>query len=296
MVVKPKLELERYQYGVDVRKRQQLYGMSGKILSLGQWISHSNENVIIVEMTEEIAQHEAYFYRALNGHNHIIHTFGYVENNLNLTIYVQEYALHSDLANYFFDNETNLSQKILIEIFSQISDAMSYIASKSIVHADLGCRNVLVYKIDRNQPKETLVKLTDFGLARRLDQSTFITENASMIPKRYCAPEIFAVDNSRNYSEKSDVYSMGVLMWEALSNGEMPYSSIADDDVVRDKKLNNERLPRPTICDQELWILMGKCWNFRESERLNFEQIKEKLSEIQISDNEDNQLLFPIES
>jgi serine/threonine protein kinase len=161
------------------------------------------------------------------------------------------------------------------------------VSSKSIVHGDLGCRNVLVYKIDPLNPKETLVKITDFGLARSLNQLSLANEDSSIIPIRYCAPEILENDNQRNYSEKSDVYSMGVFMWEALSNGEMPYSSINSDHVVRIKKLNDERLIRPSICDRPLWILMEQCWVFNPNERITFEQMKEQLADIKISDQSD---------
>jgi serine/threonine protein kinase len=287
MAIQSKLQLEKYQYGVDVRKTRQLYGMSGKVLYFGQWISRGSDQIIIVEMTEAIARHEAFFYRELNGHDHIIRTFGYVENNINSTIFVQEYALRGDLANLIMDNQIVMSQMLLMEIFSQVIDAMTYVASKSIVHGDLGCRNVLVYKIDPLNPKNTLVKITDFGLARSLNQLSLANEDSSIIPIRYCAPEILENDNQRNYSEKSDVYSMGVFMWEALSNGEMPYSSINSDHVVRMKKLNGERLIRPSICDRPLWILMEQCWVFNPNERITFEQMKEQLADIKISDQSD---------
>jgi serine/threonine protein kinase len=290
MAIQSKFELEKYQYGIDVQKTRQLYGMSGKILYDGRWISRGTDRIIIVEMNGAIAEHEGFFYRELNGHDHIIRTFGYVENPLNSTIFVQEYAQHSDLANFFWDNQMTTYQTMFIEIFSQIADAMSYVASKSIVHGDLGCRNVLVYRIDPSDPKNTLVKLTDFGLARSLHRPPSTHENSFVIPIRYCAPEILRDNNPSNYSEKSDVYSMGVLIWEALSNGEIPYSSIPDDNNVETMKLKNEKLPRPPASDRQFWILMEKCWCFDPEERINFQQINEQLSEIIISELSDIQL------
>jgi serine/threonine protein kinase len=123
---------------------------------------------------------------------------------------------------------------------------MSYVARKEIVHGDLGCRNVLVFRIDQPVPKKNLVKITDFGLARSLKRlSNF--HKPSIISIRYCALEILRNDDQSSYSEKCDVYSMGVLMWEALSNGEIPYSSISDDEEVKTKKLNKEKLERPRV-------------------------------------------------
>jgi serine/threonine protein kinase len=293
MAILTKVQLEQYHYGIDVQRGRQLYGMSGKKLYFGQWITRRADPIIIVDMNEEIAQREAFFYRELNGHDHIIRTLGYVENNLNLTIFVQEYAQRGDLSNLFMDNIINITQTMLIEIFSQVADAMSYVASKSIVHGDLGCRNILVYKIESSDPKNILVKITDFGLARSSDCLPSLDEETTpIIPVRYCAPEILQDDYRSNYSEKSDVYSMGVLMWEALSNGEMPYSSIADDLSVKQMKLDQDTLIRPSNCDRKLWILMENCWTFDPKERINFEQIKELLSDIHISDLTEIQILI----
>ena len=50
--------------------------------------------------------------------NIFIGTLGYVENDSNLTIFVQEYARQGDLADLLMDNQFNISQLILIEMFS----------------------------------------------------------------------------------------------------------------------------------------------------------------------------------
>ena len=94
---------------------------------------------------------------------------------------------------------------------------------------------------------------------------------------RYAAPEILQNPNKLNYSEKSDVYSMGVLMWEACSYGELPYSSLDDDDDVRKRKLNDERLPRPSLCSDQLWIIMNECWHQDPEYRPNFQTLKKFL-------------------
>jgi hypothetical protein len=44
---------------------------------------------------------------------------------------------------------------------------------------------------------------------------------------------------------------MGVLIWEALSNSEIPYSSIAKNEDVERMKLDNVRLQRPSKCDRQ---------------------------------------------
>jgi serine/threonine protein kinase len=135
------------------------------------------------------------------------------------------------------DNQFEINQGILVQMVIQIADVMSYVASKRIVHADLDCRHVLVFHVDSAEPRNCLVKITDFGLARCIDQSP-ADEDSRIIPIRYCAPEILRDNRHSTYSDRSDVYSMGALLWEALSNDEMPYSSVDEDYVVKQMKLD----------------------------------------------------------
>lgn len=275
MTIQRKVDLKKFQYGVDIRRGRQLYGMSGKILYLGQWVTNEDQRVLIVEMNAVIAEREARFTRELNGHAHIIHTFGYVTNPSNLTIYVQEYAALGDLANVLMDARHPFSSSVYRQIFAQVADGMAHMASRSIVHGDLGCRNVLVYKLSSAQPEDTLVKITDFGLARWPNT----IDPSGIIPIRYCAPEILHANESSSYSQKSDVYSMGVLMWEALSNGEMPYSSIESDNDVIGMKVAGQGLEQPKDCARQFWMIMVACWASHPEQRPTFQQILETLAE-----------------
>jgi serine/threonine protein kinase len=281
MAILSKYHLEKYHYDIDVRKDYQLYGMAGKIIYRGRWISRTDK-IIIVEMNETIAEREALFYLEVKDHKHIIGTIGLIENSSNLTIFIQEFAQHNDLGSVLMNNTLHISPEILREMFIQIADAMSYVASKRIVHGDLGCRNVLVFHVDTSEPKNSLVKITDFGLARWIDRPPD-NEDPTVIPIRYCAPEILQDKVHTSYSEKSDVYSMAVLMWEALSNGEMPYSAIFDDNQVEDMKKDNEKLKEPSVFHPDLWELMNECWYKKPEKRPTFNEIKRTLCAIDIS-------------
>jgi len=102
-------------------------------------------------------------------------------------------------------------------MFLQIIDAMVFLAYNHVVHGDLACRNVLVFRFDETNPKNNVVKVTDFGLSRQSKLYSKTSGSAQttldIIPTRYAAPEILlASSESDNYTEKSDVYSMGILM------------------------------------------------------------------------------------
>lgn len=101
------------------------------------------------------------------------------------------------------------------------------------------------------------------------------------IPIRYAAPEILRDPNKLNYSDKSDSYSMGVLMWEACSYGQLPYASLQNDNDIRQRKLNNERLPKPCLCSNQLWTIVNECWHLDPQNRLDFKLLKQSLLKLE---------------
>jgi serine/threonine protein kinase len=209
-----------------------------------------------------------------------------VENDSNSLMLIQEYATEGDLAELLRENEFQPSQSVLLEIFLQIIDAMISLANFGIVHGDLACRNVLVFRFNPSKPEENLVKLTDFGLTRASKLYSVVGSTASttlaVVPLRYAAPEILRSAGASNYSEKSDVYSMGVLMWEACSQGQLPYALIEDDNDVRRRKLNGETLTKPDICDDALWNIIVSCWRQQSEVRPTFKMLKQSLLYLQL--------------
>jgi serine/threonine protein kinase len=88
-----------------------------------------------------------------------------------------------------------------------------------------------------------MIKLADFGLSRRLDEVSNSNKNIyGMVP--YIDPQHFI--SCYKASEKSDVYSVGVILWE-LSSGQKPFNSIDDSyyPVVLVSKILNGRRETP---------------------------------------------------
>lgn len=109
-----------------------------------------------------------------------------------------------------------------------------------------------------------------------------VKERRSVIPVRYCALEIVRSAGQSNYSELSDVYSMGVLMWEACSHGQIPYASLMLNSEVRQRKLNNEKLIKPWLCNEQIWSIMDDCWHNEPALRYDFQQMKIRLSHVKL--------------
>ncbi len=63
-----------------------------------------------------------------------------------------------------------------------------YLASENIVHADIGLRNVLVTRVQKNAVK-FVAKIADFGLSKKI-QGEYYTTEATNLPIRWTAPEV----------------------------------------------------------------------------------------------------------
>jgi serine/threonine protein kinase len=169
-------------------------------------------------------------------------------------------------------------------MFLQIVDAMIFLAFNNVVHGDLGCRNVLVFRFDENNPRNNIVKITDFGLGRHSSLYSLASGAAkttlNIIPVRYVAPEILSKNiTPDDYTEKSDVYSMGVLMWEAYSRGTIPWAKFSDDDQVIRRVMNGELLLKPSNCSESYWSIICKTWSKLPKDRPTFSELKHLLTQ-----------------
>jgi serine/threonine protein kinase len=225
-------------------------------------------------MNGETAERECSWYLKFNSHPHIIHTFGFVGNNDRLPMLLQERATQGNLQTLLQGKRFQPSVDDLIEIFLQILDAMIYLAGQGIVHGDLRCANVLVMS-----SSNILVKLTNFASAGTED-SPFIDTRQTSISVRYCAPAILKSIDQTNYSTASDVYSFGVLMWEACSQGKVPYGSRTNDDDIRRRRLNNEKLPQPNGCNDQIWTIIERCLYHTPEMRDTMEEIQTNILQI----------------
>jgi len=299
-IIKQILELEKkaerqnytFKLNIDVKKKRNraLFQNDDKFIYEAEWLNNlQGPDIVLLHIRGARASKEASFYVKLSRHPNIVRTFGIVEsvNEQDIGIMLlQEYAPMGDLSE-LLQNEPTLPNNfhVFYEIFLQIIDAMSYLAAKNIVHGDLACRNILVFNFHRTDSHKILVKLTDFGLTRvsAIYQTTnYVASTINIVPFRSSAPEILQSFNDRKfYTEKSDIFSMGVLMWECLSKGAIPWIDLTEDEVKR-KVLSGERLKQPnnSSCSDQLWSIILKCMAHRSEDRPTFVQLDRLISNL----------------
>ena len=299
-IIKQLLEIEkkaerqnyRFKLNVDVKKKgtRALFRNGDKSIYEAEWSDNrQGPEIILLHIRGARALKEASFYVKLSHHPNIVRTYGIVdpinESDPGVML-LQEYAPLGDLSELLL-NETVLPNNchVFYEIFLQIIDAMSYLASKSIVHGDLACRNILVFHFHPTNPHEILVKLTDFGLTRGsviYQPTNNVASTINTIPVRSSAPEILQSPNDRqSYTEKSDVFSMGVLMWECLSKGAIPWINLTEEEMKR-KVLRGDRLERPrnSPCSEQLWSIILRCMAHHPEDRPTFVQLDRLISNL----------------
>ena len=120
----------------------------------------------------------------------------------------------------------------VIDIMSQVTDGMAHAHDSYIIHRDIKPQNIMI--LDNG-----MVKITDFGIAMALNSTQLTQTNSVMGSVHYLPPEQAAGKGS---TIKSDIYSMGILMYELLT-GQVPYKG---DNAV-EIALKHLKEPLPSI-------------------------------------------------
>lgn len=279
-----------FRLNIDVAKAKArpIFQSANKTIYEGQWKEKHGPSIVLINIDGARAKREASFYVKLSCHPHIVRTYGLIDSDTSDSIMlVQEYAPQGDLRELLHQNNFRPNDAVFVEIFSQIVDAMICLADNQIVHGDLACRNVLVFRSSPDRPSEMLVKLTDFGLTRTSPLFAVIdapgSTTTTVVPVRQAAPEILADPSSASYSEKSDVYSFGVLMWEAYSYGAVPYRDLKTLEEVYEQRRKGKTLAQPSPCPGEVWDISVQCMQHETSKRPTFKMVHEALMELKFS-------------
>ena len=81
---------------------------------------------------------------------------------------------------------------------------------------------------------------------------------------------------TRTFSEKSDVWAFGVLLYEVFSLGKMPYETMNNVDMLK-FLLQGSRLEQPQYASDAMYDLMKSCWHVNPDSRTPFREIVQRL-------------------
>jgi serine/threonine protein kinase len=100
------------------------------------------------------------------------------------------------------------------DLGAQLAEALAYVHAHGIVHRDVKPANILVDTPDRARPREIRAKLTDFGVARLLDDTRITELGLTVGTANYLSPEQAM---AHEVGRPSDIYSLGLVLLECLT-------------------------------------------------------------------------------
>jgi len=122
----------------------------------------------------------------------------------------------------------------VIDIMTQLTSAISCAHDSNIIHRDIKPQNVLI-------KEDGIVKITDFGIAMALNSNELTQTNSVMGSVHYLPPE---QANGKGATVKSDIYSLGIVMFELLT-GKVPFKGENAVEIAI-KQMKNQI---PSVCN-----------------------------------------------
>ena len=223
----------------------------------------SNKRVAVKEIKldtinkyKESIKRETKIMRLLK-HPNIINLYDTVIDNYNDNIYlILDYFPRGDLSNFL--KKRQLKEKYAHKFTSQLADGLEYLLQNKIIHRDLKPQNILVTNLGD-------IKITDFGFARYFEDNTIL--NTICGSPLYMAPEIV---KNRKYDFKSDLWSVGVILYEMLI-GRPPYRAKNIFDLVTNIEKKNVILPSNIVLTDECKDLLFKLLQKNPVERIQWD-------------------------
>ncbi len=135
--------------------------------------------------------------------------------------FVMDLVKGDPISEYCDKNSLNIQDRL--ELFAQVCHAVQHAHTKGIIHRDIKPSNILV----STQDGRPAAKVIDFGIAKatasKLTEKTLFTEHRQLIgTPEYMSPE--QAEGSLDIDTRTDVYSLGVLLYELLT-GSTPFDS-----------------------------------------------------------------------
>jgi len=201
-------------------------------------------------------------------HENIVDFVGACTKQTNVCI-VYEYMERGNIRNHLIKAKPKLPK--LMDYALAIARGMVYLASKNIIHRDLKAQNILMSKGGE-------IKIGDFGVARLLvgGEECHTAETGTY---RWMAPEVI---DHKPYGHAADVYSFGLVLWELVTHGRMPYELLSPVQAAVGVSKHGLRPKIPSSCPDFVSEIMKACWQPAPGDRPTFEEIVVLLEQAKI--------------
>uniref|UniRef100_A0A673C9L8 Tyrosine-protein kinase receptor n=1 Tax=Sphaeramia orbicularis TaxID=375764 RepID=A0A673C9L8_9TELE len=166
---------------------------------------------------------------------------------------------------------TSLTMRDLLQMARDIACGCRYLEENHFIHRDIAARNCLL----TCPGPDRVAKIGDFGMARDIYRASYYRKGGrAMLPVKWMPPEAFM---EGIFTCKTDTWSFGVLLWEILSLGYMPYPCKTNQEVL-EFVTSGGRMDPPKGCPGPVYRIMTQCWQHCPEHRPNFSTILERIN------------------
>ena len=219
-------------------------------------------------------QREAYAASSLS-HPNIVEMYDVGEDNG--TYYIVMEYIEGRTLKQLLKKRGSITPAEVVDIMLQLTDGIAVAHDKYIIHRDLKPQNIMI-------SDDGKIKITDFGIAMALNSTQVTQTNSVMGSVHYLPPE---QASGKGSTTKSDIYSMGIMMFELLT-GKLPFKGenaveIAlkhmKDDIPSVRKIN-QNIP------QSLENIIIK--STAKNPKNRYDDVKEMYNDLKVCLNEEN--------
>ncbi|KAI6197361.1 hypothetical protein M3Y94_01214900 [Aphelenchoides besseyi] len=199
-------------------------------------------------------------------HRNIVRIMGVAVHEQPLMI-VMELCPGGSLLNHLRKNKGKLTAAIKLRFATEAAAGLAYLEKQNFMHRDIAARNCLL--TDKLE-----LKISDFGMS---DERTELTdEKLEKVPVKWLAPETM---QHKVYTNKTDVWSYGIMLWEIYAEGAEPYTGLTNIQARAKIVVHNYRMEAPKDTPPFIAKLMTSCWAKEPIDRPGFQKIHTLLKE-----------------
>ncbi|XP_051812672.1 tyrosine-protein kinase STYK1b isoform X2 [Acanthochromis polyacanthus] len=164
------------------------------------------------------------------------------------------------------DPPAEMTERRIFTMVQQVASALEFLHSKDLLHGNLRARSVLV-------SRGFTAKLWGLhGVYSRKNQDSTQREDPSM--KKWQAPELLV---RKPAGPSSDIWSLGVLLYEMASLGEAPFAEISVNELLQFHQ-RGKTLKKPSNCSNALYAVIKGCCQWKDQDRPTLAEAGRKLA------------------
>ncbi|XP_042488216.1 serine/threonine-protein kinase STY13-like [Macadamia integrifolia] len=222
-------------------------------------LERPENNVERAQLMEQQFQQEVMMLATLK-HPNIVRFIGACRKPMVWCI-VTEYAKGGSVRQFLMRRQNrSVPLKLAVKQALDVARGMAYVHGLGFIHRDLKSDNLLIFT-------DKSIKIADFGVARIEVQTEGMTPETGTY--RWMAPEMI---QHRPYTQKVDVYSFGIVLWELIT-GMLPFQNMTAVQAAFAVVNKGVRPIVPNDCLPVLSEIMTRCWDANPEVRPSFADV-----------------------